>query len=416
MSLRILTGDVMERLADLPDESVHVVCTSPPYFALRSYLPADHPDKPKEIGSETTPAQFVDTMVRVFREVRRVLHPTGTIWVNLGDSYAGSGKGPTGHNGIGDQGRRQGFTDPRADVWGGVKPKSLMMVPSRVAIALEDDGWYLRSEIVWAKKSAMPESVSDRPTCAHEKIFLLSKNRTYFYDIEAVRLPPNEVSMATQRLTNRYDEYQAAARGGGTTGLDALARRMREGNFSGANLRNVWHLGPEPQREQHYASYPTEIPRRAISAGSSERGACPECLAPWQRSLSHPCEACEAPIPRQAKSCPACGHVRAWKTGRTARPEMLSTDWSTPGRGTPRLPGGFKNTNTGTEWQPTCAHDAEPVPCTVLDPFLGSGTTLLVADQLGRDGIGIELNPAYVTIAQRRIVGDAPMLVDLNVA
>jgi site-specific DNA-methyltransferase (adenine-specific) len=241
---------------------------------------------------------------------------------------------------------------------------------------------------VWAKKSAMPESVTDRPTCAHEKIFLLSKSRTYFYDVEAVREPLAPDSLPRVQRGHHRPGHKWENGPGNQTIANDLTNAV---NPSGRNMRNVWHLGPEPQREQHYASYPTEIPRRAISAGSSERGACPECLAPWRRLTE------KSYVNPGART--------------TNGPRSLAQRHETAG-----FQVRLEKQVATLGWEPTCKHGHEPIRCTVLDPFLGSGTTLLVADQLGRDGVGIELNPEYVSIAQRRIVGDAPMLVDLNVA
>ena len=209
MSVRILVGDVREQLRTLDAKSVQATICSPPYFQLRAYLEPDHPDKPLEIGQEATPAQFVETLVDVFREVKRVLRDDGVLFVNLGDSYAGSGKGPTGGNGIGDQEQRQGFVNAPLHCgnpekigaisgnqgatsmrgYPGMRAKSLMLIPERFAIAMADDGWIVRSQIVWAKKSAMPESVRDRCTSAWEPIFMFTKQGRYYWDADAVRQP-----------------------------------------------------------------------------------------------------------------------------------------------------------------------------------------------------------------------------------
>ena len=160
-------GDALTVLKTLPSESVNCCVTSPPYFGLRSYLDADDPDKAFEVGAETTPAAFVSALVAVFEEVRHVLTADGTCWLNLGDSYSGNGN-------------RSGE---------GLPPKNLMMIPARVAIALQDAGWILRAEIVWSKPSCMPESVTDRVTRSHEMIYMLTKSERYFYDGEAIREP-----------------------------------------------------------------------------------------------------------------------------------------------------------------------------------------------------------------------------------
>lgn len=393
-------------LRTLDSESVHCCVTSPPYFALRSYLPAGHPDKDREIGSEPTPDAFVEALVKVFREVRRVLHDSGTLWLNLGFGYAGSGKGPTGHNGIGDQAERQGFTqapNQRGDAhrpnrdgvqgatslrgFEGFKPKDLMLLPFFVAEALRQDGWYLRSVIAWCKTSAMPESVRDRPSSAWEPIFLLSKAPAYFYDAFAVRQPDKGYASG-----NGFAGRQGNARDTAVNGGDGTEERFEPS--SGANLRNFWPLGPSPLREAHFAAFVPEIPRRAILAGTSQAGVCPTCLAPWRRLT-------ESTLVKS----PAHG------PGSTVRGRGEPTSvngWA--GEAYPRL----NRQVTTLGWQPSCSHtDRRPIPATVLDPFAGVFTTSLAAEQLGRDSIAIELSAEYVELGTRRLLGAAPMFTEI---
>ena len=187
MTIRLLTGDCRDVLATLPACSVHTVVTSPPYYALRSYLDASHPDKHRELGSEATPEAYLAAMVEVFREVRRVLRDDGTCWVNMGDSYATQ---PAGNFGKGKRDVRP-FDTYRSniamDTTRFAKPKDLLMMPARLALALQADGWWVRSDIIWHKPNPMPESCTDRPTSAHEHVFLLSKRARYYYDADAVR-------------------------------------------------------------------------------------------------------------------------------------------------------------------------------------------------------------------------------------
>jgi DNA modification methylase len=291
-----------------------------------------------ELGSEPTPSLFIEHLVSIFDEVKRVLRPDGLCFVNLGDSYSGSGKGPTGHNGIGDQGERQGFNGRNAgfnERWGnspgkkkqelsqktekrpayaGIPAKNLLLVPQRFAIAMQERGWIVRSEIVWAKTSAMPESVRDRPTSAWEPIWMFSKQARYFYDAESVRQPATISTLSDARTPTSNPPGWS----GNPRVLSPESRSMAAGSTS-ANLRNVWTLGPSPFADAHFATFPPEIPRRCILAGSR------------------------------------------------------------PGD-------------------------------TVLDPFLGSGTTLMVADRLGRSGIGVELSPTYAEMARKRIEQDAGTL------
>jgi site-specific DNA-methyltransferase (cytosine-N4-specific) len=250
-----------------------VCVTSPPYFQLRDYGVAG------QIGLERTPDEYVQKLVEVFREVWRVLRPDATLWLNIGDSMAGSGKGKTGANGIGDQEQRQGFHDnyhlerdnqTRARWPDYGKPKDLLLIPFRLAIALQADGWYVRSDIAWCKKSCMPESVQDRPTSAWEHVFLLSKQRTYYYDAEAVR-ESSEQDDHNQRYAKVYDVTAANAihrQPGNTNSPDVHARP----GPGGRNMRNFWLLGPEPFPSAHFATFVPEIPRRAILAGSPTGG------------------------------------------------------------------------------------------------------------------------------------------------
>jgi len=225
----LLHGDA--RCVPLADASVDCVVTSPPYWGLRSYgIGAEN----GELGAEPTPDEYVAHLVEVGREMWRVLKPSGTFWLNIGDSYAGSGRGPTGHNGIGNQTLRQGFDSPGAVVPSGLKPKDLVGIPWRVAFALQAEGWWLRDAIIWAKAemtvdwktqgSTMPGSQRDRCTCAYEFVFQLNKSATYFWDGEAIKSPTSWP-------------------------------------------RNVWRINPKPYRGAHYATFPPKLAEKCILAG-----------------------------------------------------------------------------------------------------------------------------------------------------
>ena len=358
----LYVGDVREVLAALPDGSVDCCVTSPPYWGLRDYgtgqwhggdSDCDHLGPPKasdrsglkkdgrplertgqneyergatvpfrsvcgkcgatrtdrQIGLEQSPGEYVAQMVAVFREVRRVLSDAGTLWLNLGDSYAMSTKGAGGD---GKQHTNAGsvLADRSHAIPIGLKPKDLVGIPWRVAFALQADGWYLRSDIIWAKPNPMPESVTDRPTKAHEYVFLLSKSARYFFDADAVREDADPDSFRSERGPGTGAAKHAAL--GKMAGATPIGRTCGVHESGRRNIRSVWTIGTQPYAEAHFATFPEALPERCIKAG------CPE--------------------------------------------------------------GG-----------------------TVLDPFMGSGTTALVARRLGRNSIGVELNPDYVALAARRL-------------
>lgn len=282
--------------------------TSPPYYGLRDYGVAG------QLGLEPTPDAYVANMVAVFREVKRVLKRDGVAWLNLGDSYAGShGTGGTpGDKQWTQAGSRS--VQSRPDVPQGQKPKDLIGIPWRVAFALQADGWYLRQDIIWAKPNPMPESVTDRCTKSHEYIFLLSKSARYYYDNDAVK-EDSVCESGTSGCWNGNRDF------GLPNGQVRFAKPNLGGSVDGMrNKRSVWSVTTKPYKEAHFATFPEEIPRTCILAGS--------------------------------------------KKGDT-----------------------------------------------ILDPFSGAGTTGVVAGKLGREYIGIELNPAYVEIADARIANTQPLLV-----
>ena len=355
MTTQILKGDCRDVLKTLPDESVHCVVTSPPYFGLRDYGVAG------QIGLEPTPAEFVAELVAVFAEVRRVLRDDGTLWLNLGDTYA-SAWPCNRRNVIGTGSLANGKRENRAPRMGdGLKEKDLIGIPWRVAFALQADGWYLRQDIIWHKPNPMPESVTDRCTKAHEYLFLLSKSPRYYFDAAAIAEPLGESSI--ERLSQAgLAEQEGSDRVPGKTngkmkavgrrapgnhshkgatayaedegefhrtkaGLVSFAERERAkvaaGDLIGTrNKRSVWTVTTQPFSEAHFATFPPALIEPCILAG------CPE--------------------------------------------------------------GG-----------------------TVLDPFGGAGTTGMVADRLKRNAILIELNPEYADMAKRRIEGDAGMFANV---
>lgn len=255
MTVRILQGDCREVLKTLPDESVNCVVTSPPYWGLRDYGVGG------QLGLESTPDQYVARMVEVFREVRRVLRDDGTVWINLGDTYVGGGRGGD-TNGkstlVGTQTSQDANKVCESFKGGGaLKPKDLVGIPWRVAFALQADGWYLRQDIIWHKPNPMPESVTDRCTKAHEYMFLLSKSARYYYDVEAVKEEAAYAGQIRGGSTNRYEQNNA--------GMDNRVYDTR-------NRRSVWTVATQPYGGAHFATFPPALIEPCILAGCPEGG------------------------------------------------------------------------------------------------------------------------------------------------
>lgn len=456
-------NDAIDVLREMPAESVHVCVTSPPYFGLRDYgtgswaggdaacshkasngqriaesvasvnggghSAAESGPTPfkascqkcgaaridQQIGLESTVQEFIAKLIAVFAEVHRVLHPSGTLWVNIGDSYAGHNapgfrQGNEAKNGGASNKNGVGFIQ-------GLKPKDLMMVPSRFAIAMQDWGWYLRDFIVWAKPAPMPESVTDRCTKAWEPIFMFAKSPRYYADMTAVaepsvtsdeRRPYGSEGAWLMDGRPKEDRPNGKPRGkGGKTAFRGQGhereaetgpanRDGRDMQDVGAgltrNLRNVWTLPPESFPGKHFATFPSELPRKCILIGSSAKGCCPHCLAPWVRVTES-----ERKPTRSGKS----SKVYVDPNGSPYEQHCGSVVGN-------RDPFRHCTETTTVGWAASCqCHHAEPdtIPCRVLDPFSGSGTTGRVAFDLGRDYIGIDLNKEYEPLARERIGG-----------
>ena len=435
----ILQGDA--RRIPLADESVQCVVTSPPYWGLRDYgLPplvwggearcehewgdevpgdprggsgpnakeayakADSEDEGKSryarqvargnfcslcsawrgsLGLEPTPELYVQHLVAVFREVRRVLRKDGTCWVNLGDSYASDTKwgGNTGGKHVKTlHGKPGGMGREKRDT--GLKSKDLVGIPWRVAFALQADGWWLRSDIIWAKPNPMPESVTDRPTRSHEYVFLLTKSERYYYDAEAIREVLSDGPLGGRQLADRKGEKAPRSKDYHNGMKQRMSGRPCPPN---RNRRSVWTIATQPYPEAHFATFPEALVTPCILAGTSELGACATCGAPWKRTTE--------------KSGGTTG--KSWhnhqddairgQRGNDAGDRTAKNAYES---------GDYKVKTVG--WQPGCKCKATVIPCIVLDPFCGSGTVEAVAYKLGRKGIGMDLKAEYNALAKQR--------------
>ena len=479
---QIFCGDVMEEIKKITDSSVDCIITSPPYYGLRDYGTAsweggnkacDHalPNYERDsknpevvghmlrhdmgnchkcgakridsqVGLEDTPEKYINKLVEVFRECRRILKPTGVCWLNLGDSYEGN-------NSRASNGGRAGFGVERGGVYfkggQGLKPKDQMLIPHRVAMALQDDGWWVRDTIIWSKPNPMPSSCEDRCTNAFEYVFQLTKNQTYFFDNVAIK-----EECVTCDDSNRDRDNSKL----NNTPGRAKMKGLKTNNYLMRNKRNVWTIATQPFKEGHFAVMPEELVRQCILAGSSEKGCCPDCGEPWVRIIESNQIKRERPneyIKRNGEKGTGnsinqtIAGVETKTIGWEANCECgLKYNSKYKGKEIGQNPQGFTCTGSiekergaskrmAVELYPNdpkaqreyikqvhdhggikhvvfkgfesnCACDKkEPVPCIIFDPFFGSGTVGVVARKLGRDFCGCELNAEYIKMAKRRI-------------
>lgn len=266
-SFKILQGDCIEMMRKLPEKSVDCCVTSPPYFGLRDYGVSG------QIGLENTPEQFIVRLVDVFREVKRVLKDDGTLWINMGDSYAGGGGGNYNKTGISKAGGQHVTNVRNKPSWltsCGLKSKDLIGIPWMLAFALRADGWYLRQDIIWHKPNPMPESVSDRCTKSHEYIFLLTKSPKYHFDADAIRTPLKTVTQ--KRVLSGRNCERANISKDGAQGIKVEKIGTRFAPEKGANKRSVWKVATHSYKEAHFATYPPELILPCILAGCPESG------------------------------------------------------------------------------------------------------------------------------------------------
>lgn len=404
--IQIIHADVIAGLQSLPEKSVQCVVTSPPYSLISSELAGEawglrDYGVDGQIGLEKTPEEFIQKMVEVFREVKRVLRDDGTVWLNLGDCYNGSGKAGSNpeyqshHTEFGKPSvHKERFGNP-TDVES-LKPKDLVGMPWRVAFALQADGWYLRSDIIWSKPNPMPESVTDRPTKSHEYIFLLTKKPRYYYDADAVREAHAEATFKRAKSVNngdaRKDKGEAKWQGGLTPAQQDRYYSNLESS-AGRNRRTVWEIATQPFPGSHFATFPEALVEPCIKAGTSERGCCSVCGAPWKRVVERNkneeiADSAYGKTPdddKQSRAYRIQARLKAARASGADHDSALNVISKTIG------------------WQPSCSCNTDTVPCIVLDPFGGSGTVGKVARDLNRKAILIELNAEYIKIAKERL-------------
>lgn len=354
----------------LPDKSIHCCLTSPPYFGLRDYKVKG------QVGLEETPQQYVERLVGIFREVRRVLRDDGVLLLNIGDSYANKGVGPRNNERWPKQARND-HIPPRTTRQKGISSKNRLGIPHRVIFALQDDGWVWRDEIVWEKPNPMPESVSDRTTRAHEFVFVLTKSGKYYWDAEAIKEESKLAGVSRKYGTAKKSERAIGVMPSGNEHPDADPVVVADKK----NARSVWKITPSPYKGAHFACMPPALAERCILAGSSENGVCDACGAPYKRKITKT---------RLYRERPNSLTKRTGEdgTGNYCRNDVAGVATETVG------------------WVPTCKCGAGVVPATILDNFVGSGTTVMVANRLGRNGVGFDLNAEYLDLARKRVAED----------
>jgi len=422
------------RKNELPDGSVQCVVTSPPYWGLRKYsgeqdliwgdsdckhqwvdssIPksggvgdyevgrvgnalartSSHERKESNTcslcgdwkgayGLEPNPEMYVQHTIEILREIRRVLRKDGCVFWNIGDSYSGGDRktNPDKHGGLKCDAHSPTDNVPNRMIGRHpiIKPKDLCLIPFRVAIAAQEDGWWVRSVIIWSKPNPMPESVTDRPTESHEYILMLTKSKNYYWDADAVREKYSDVTINDPRVGKDISrggikDYKTA----GVQNPSEVRARIFNNLNSGRNIRSVWEFPTQPYPHAHFAVFPEKLPEICIKAATPEVGCCSKCGAPWERITNHSYK------------------VRAIRSPTEKQFESV-------GGSRPNMPFMGDRISETLGWQPTCKCNAEKTMSIVLDPFSGAGTTLWVAKKLGRKAIGFDTSEEYCQLAVNR--------------
>lgn len=339
---KILLGDALERLRELPTASVDTTVTSPPYYQLRDY------GTDGQLGLEPTVDEWVQNLRAVFEEVARVLKPAGSLWLNLGDSFSRHGKY-------------------------GAPPKSLLCAPERLLLALAEDGWIVRNKVIWHKPNPLPTSIGDRLTLTYEVVYLLVRAPRYFFNLDVIREPHRSATARRARTPVDKRPDWAGPLAGKQDGLRRARPADQPGHELGKNPGDVWTIATKGFSGPHFATFPPELIRKPILATCPE-AICTRCGLPWRREV----KVRRNPVGGGSKTAPP----------RDRQVMRFGERWHTVREVGQLIP---------------CPCEAPTVPGVVLDPFSGVGTVGLVAEQHGRDWLGIELNPEYRNLALRRI-------------
>lgn len=372
MSYEIRQGDALDLARAQGDATVDCLVTSPPYWGLRDY------GVNGQLGLEPHPQQYLEALWAHADEWWRLLKDTGTLWVNLGDTYFGGGQGGGDKNQWGGGTGKYGHSKAKSDgLW--LRPKQLLLIPSRFAIGMQERGWLLRNDIIWAKPNSLPESCGDRFTKSYEHVFYFVKQKRAFFNmedsLEAYSTPLNRFGGEDMESESEWDEG---------TGQSTLRSRPARPNDSGRHPRDVFSIPTQGSHIPHYAMMPQELARKLVVAGCPPR-VCAECGRPWEREVEV--------VVGVSKECP---NTQAYHEARGGTGKPVGTVGKS---GSGRVDG----YRTPGPWHPACTCDADHLPGLVLDPFCGAGTTGIVARRLGLRFLGYELDAEMVAVARSRI-------------